>query len=440
MLAALFLSTCISACTQTEPVPTSVVVTPELINSEESDAVISRTPTTESQTETQAELLTADVFSSESDFCLPEIEDSAFTLTCEQDTLRITQNEKRRKADISLFRDITIEAGSVLIEAVTSSIASADVKSDQNVYGFYLVDSTGTFQALRIQGPYFNFESGIRSAELEIEEQLNPSFSPQIRLGGQENHWKMACDQDICEAYVNESLIGRIPAAINGEIAAVGIFSASAWDESFGEVIFNSLSVNSAEAMLAEAEPFILEDDLLSDKGTFTKTGMSGAFSDYGTDGFGFSPVIPYGYYGAKTGPAIQDVAVNAKVRMDIDTDRPGSQYGGLICRSSQDGMYMAVIGIDGTYTIYRDTPQSPFALLAEKRSEAILPGYTENELKLVCQGNTIEFYINGALVESFEDQRYGLVYGRAGIYTKAGGDPQPDAIIFSDLSIRELE
>lgn len=435
ILAALILT----ACAQTEPTPTSVAVTPELNGSEKSEVTESIAPTVESQPEALSTLLLEDIFSGDSTFCLPEVETSAFTLKCDQNTLRISQNENRRKSDIFLFRDSAVEAETVNLEAVTTSIASVDVKSDQNVYGFYIVDSVGVFQALRIQGTYFNFESGIRNAELEIEEQTNPSFSPQIRLGGQENHWKMVCGNEICEAYANDTLIGRVPAATNGEITAAGVFTASAWDESFGEVIFSNLALYNAEELLAEAQPFILEDELKSDEGTFSQTGMSGAFSDYDADGFHFSPVIPYGYYGAKTGPALRDVEISAKVKMDIDTDRPGSQYGGLICRSSQDGMYMAVIGVDGTYTIYRDTPQSPFALLAEKRSDAILPGYTENELKLVCQGNSIEFYINGTMVESFKDQRYGLIYGRAGIYTKAGGDPQPDAIIFSDLSIREL-
>ena len=69
---------------------------------------------------------------------------------------------------------------------------------------------------------------------------------------------------------------------------------------------------------------------------------MSGAFNEYDTEGFHFSPVIPYGYYGAKSGPALQDMEISAKVKMEIDPDKPGSQYGGLICRSSRDGMYMA--------------------------------------------------------------------------------------------------
>ena len=126
--------------------------------------------------------------------------------------------------------------------------------------------------------------------------------------------------------------------------------------------------------------------------------------------------------------------------KAQIDPEKRGTQYAGLICRSSKDGMYMAVIGVDGTYTIYRDTPQKPFTLLAERKSAAIQSGLAENRLRLVCKGNNIDFYINDQQVEALTDTRYNLNFGRAGIYTKAGGDPHPDAIVFSDLTIREIE
>jgi hypothetical protein len=194
------------------------------------------------------------------------------------------------------------------------------------------------------------------------------------------------------------------------------------------------------DAAMPAFSNFTLQDDLTADNGVFSATGMSGAFSAYDADGFHFSPVIPYGYYSAKSGPALQNVDVRATVSMDIDPESSGSQYAGLVCRSSRAGMYMAVIGVDGSYSVYRDTPAKPFSLLAEKRSDAILSGArAANALRLVCSGDTIDFYINEQLVESLTDSRYQLDYGRAGIYTKAGGEPSEDAIIFRDLSIEEI-
>lgn len=427
-----------AACTpaQAQPTPGSAAVTSELSDSAP-DAAVSSSATAATAL---PGLLPEDIFSGESIFCLAESSTSAFTLACEQNNLHVTQNENRHKADISLFRDYPIVTGQFSLEADVISLANENVRSDQNTFGFFFVDSTGIFQALRVQGMYFNFESGVKSAQLEIEEQLATAYSPDILFGGQHNHWNLVCNQNACEAYVNGKLAGRAPNTTNGEISAVGLFTTSTWDENFGELTFSNLSMSSEDETLSTLQPFTLADELTSDQGAFAQSGLSGAFHNFEEDGFHFSPVIPYGYYAAKTGPALKNVEVSAKVKMEIDPDRSGSQYGGLVCRSSRAGMYLAIIGVDGTYNIYRDTPARPFALLAEKSSDVILPGWQVNELKLVCEGDTISFYINGQMVETLTDTRYRLNYGRAGIYTKAGGEPQTDAIIFSDFVMSEIE
>jgi hypothetical protein len=98
------------------------------------------------------------------------------------------------------------------------------------------------------------------------------------------------------------------------------------------------------------------------------------------------------------------------------------------------------VIRSDGIYFIYRDTPSRPMALLARKSSDLIhTGGLAENRLRLDCVGSQLDFYINGSLEESLDDTRMGLNFGRAGLFTKAGGNPNPDAFIFSDFSVREI-
>jgi hypothetical protein len=407
-------------------------------------------PTMEAQTlPTQAILATATsipglvpegVFQQNSEFCQPELVGSSFTLACDQNTLSITQAEGRRKVDALLMRSQTVNAEQFNLEADVTSLASQDVKSDQNAYGFYFLDADGVYKAVRVQGQYLDFETWDTSSEPQVQTQLSPSFSPAIKYTGQENHLRLACTQAGCELYANETLAGRWQTGISGKVQTIGLFTASAWDELFGQVSFRNLTISDREEAMPSLADYHMQDDLKSNTGTFSATGLSGAFNDYDQTGFHFSPVIPYGYYSAKTGPALQDVDVYATVTMDIVPDRPGSQYAGLVCRSSRDGMYMAVIGVDGTYTIYRDTPQKPFTLLAEHKSDAILSGGSPNALRLVCSGNNIDFYINGQLVESLTDTRYQLNYGRAGIYTKAGGEPSAKTIIFSDLSIEEIE
>lgn len=432
ILTCLVLLAGLSACApdQTEPV---VELTPELPDAAETPAVL-HTPTP------LPGLLPVEVFSAGSAFCLPETERSSFDLNCSQDTLTVTQAADRLKIDGLLTRGAQVEAGQFNLEVDTLSLASGEVKTDQNAYGFYFVDQDGVYKAVRVQGQYFNFETWSLEVEPQIQTQLRPAYSPFIKPAGQVNHWRLACSPEYCDLYANEELVGRSTNGINAPVNTVGIFTSAAWDELFGQVDFSALDIHSQDERMPVFEPYELSDSLRSESGTFSQIGLSGAFSDYQDDGFHFSPVIAYGYYGAKAGAALENVEVSAKVRMQVDPDKPGSQYGGLICRSSKEGMYMAVIGVDGTYTIYRDTPQKPFTLLAERKSDAILPGLVENELRLVCSGNTIDFYVNGQQVEALTDTRYNLNYGRAGIYTKAGGEPNEDAIVFSDLSIKEIK
>ena len=386
-------------------------------------------------------LLPQDAFVTGSDFCQSEVPGSSFTMTCDQGSLSVTQAEGRRKVDALLLRGQDVNAAQFNLEADVTSLASVDVKSDQNAYGFYFLDDDGFYKAVRVQGQYFNFETWNTSATPELETQLDPSFSPAINYAGQENHLRLACTQDACELIANETLVGRWQTGISGKVQTVGFFTASAWDELFGQVRFQSLTLSDVDAAMPVFSDYTLQDDLRVDNGVFSATGMSGAFNNYDESGFHFSPVIPYGYYSTKSGPALQNMDIRATITMDIDPEGSSSQYAGLVCRSSRAGTYMAVIGVDGSYSIYRDTPAKPFSLLAEKFSDAILSGAkAANALRLVCSGEDISFYINEQLVESLTDSRYLLNYGRAGITTKAGGEPNEDAIIFSDLSIEEIQ
>jgi hypothetical protein len=204
-------------------------------------------------------------------------------------------------------------------------------------------------------------------------------------------------------------------------------------------VTLKGFEVVHADPDSQDSQTYTLSDDLSIDRGTFSDRGLAGAFNAYQTDGFHFSPVVPFNFYSARTGPSFSDVSVEVVITMEIEPGVSGSQFAGVVCRASQEGSYMAVIKVDGTYTIFRDTPQRPLAVLARKASDAILPGRSANKIRLDCRGDQINFYINGAQIESLTDTRYKVDFGRTGLYTKAGGDPNEDAIIFSDLSITEL-
>ncbi len=419
---------------------TSKQISSERISTE---ATIAPTSTPITPTESLSEslpLLDQITFQPESPLCQPEQAGSAFRLECANEVLSIQQNENRRGVDLLLQRMISISYTTPFtLEIITTSTPADNSEMDENQYGLLFVDAAGIQYAVRFQGQYFNLETWSQGEEIKATKLYNMSYSPYLKTGGHSNQIQVTCTDEICDLLFNEEFSGRFLIDLSERITEIGIFTASDWNEQFGQVTFQDLIIGKTENPDSQSALFTLEDDLTGDHSTFSQSGLSGAFNTFDENGFHFSSLIPYGYYAAKANPSLADVAVSAVVRMEIDSSGSSSRYAGLICRSSQDGMVMAVIRADGTYSIFRDTPQRPFALLAERKSDTILTGVTDNVLKLECIGNQINFYVNGTQVEALTDSRYGLQFGRSGLFTKAGGEPSPDAIIFKDLVIKEI-
>jgi hypothetical protein len=428
----------VSGCQPPVGKPEALIQTPIFPSIESTDSTPTLIPDFE-PTEVHGELLFADDFEGDSPFCLAEPDSSAFTSSCLNNELTLSQSQIRRKLDILFAREVSIQSGAFSFEIEVLSEASKEAKSDQNIYGIYFIDESGQYHVLRLMAQYFDFETWSINEGMKVEEKTNLVFTPLISSSGKSNSLMLNCSEYGCDFFANGHLAGRSSIGITGNVKAIGLIALSEWDQQFGQVKFKDLQIYTLPEDKINSELYILEDSLTSGSEIFAGTGLSGAFRQYDSDGFHFSPVIPYGYYGVKGGPGLSDMSVSATVRMEITPGVSSSQYAGLVCRSSQDGMIIAIIRADGSYTIYRDTPQRPFAVLAQKSSDAILPGIAENKLQLDCIGNQIDFYINKAKVESLTDTRYGLRYGRAGLFTKAGGAPDPDAVIFSNFSVTEI-
>jgi hypothetical protein len=378
-------------------------------------------------------------FSNDAVFCAEEPADSPFSLSCAEGALTVSQTESRRKTDIYLLREESLTSGRFSLTADINSQPVNIDKLDQNQFGFYFTKPSGTSYVLRVQGQYFNFEEWEITDSIEVVSAYNKTYAPAIYSAGRTNNFQLTCGWDICDLFANDTLIACLPFGTGNGISALGFFTASDWDQQFGSITMKSLNAIEIPGGFPELQHFYLLDDLSSDYGTFSQMGLSGAFSEFEEDGFHFSPVIPYGYYAAKTGPSLADVSISVVVNMDIDPGVKATQYAGVVCRSSLEGKYMAVLRADGTYTIFRDTIQRPLALLAQDQIEGIQSGRSDNKIRLDCVGDTIALYINNTLVESFTDSRNGIRYGRAGLFTKAGGAPYSDAIVFSDFSIEEI-
>ena len=382
------------------------------------------------------------VFQPESSLCQDEQTGSAFSMECKDFVLSIHENENRRGADILLQRKTPVNFSlPFTIEITISSVPAYKDEMDKNQYGLLFTDADRNAFAVRFQGQYFDLESWIQLSNTEIKTTAiyNMSYSPYLKTGGEPNLVQITCSDGICDLFINGSFTGRFPISMNSALAEIGIFTASDWDEDFGQVIFKDFTIQETPDTAFQSMPYRIEDTLQTESNTFSQSGLSGAFNEVSDDGFHFSPLIPYGYYAAKVNPSLSDISVSAVVHMEIDPSNSSSRYAGLVCRSSQEGMYMAVIRADGSYSIFRDTAQHPFALLAERQSDTILSGDTDNTLKLECFGDQINFSINGTQVESLTDSRYEIKFGRSGLFTKAGGEPSPDAIVFKDLMIEEI-
>jgi len=377
-------------------------------------------------------------FSNDRVFCVSEPAASPFSLACGSGALVVSQAERARKTDIYLLREQLLSAERFSLTAhVLSEPADMDT-FDQNQFGFYFKDTEGKTYALRIQGQYFSFEEWEITDGVEVVDAYNSTYTPTIYFAGRTNEFTLTCGWESCDLYANGALIARSPFGTGNGINAIGYFTASYWDEQFGSVTLERFEAEEISGNLPELQTFTLADDLTNDLGTFSKMGLSGAFSDFEDDGFHFSPVIPYGYYSAKADPALADASVSVVVNMDMVPGEKATQYAGLICRSSFDGKYIAILRVNGTYTIYRDAVRRPFALLTKGEVEGIQAGRADTDLRLDCVGDNISLYINDMLMESLTDTKFGLRYGRTGLFTKAGGGAHSDAVIFSDFSIEE--
>jgi len=431
ILFSLFLGACSSPAdtpADAQPVVPTIASTPSAATTPESPTAAP-----------YAQLFKPEGLNEASPFCVPEGAESQFVVSCAENEITIEESDLRRGTDIILTREIPVDVFGFSLETEVTSLPSVPARLDQNQAGFYFQTVDERQFALRLQGQYFNFEEWTVENGKEKTITLNQSYAPAMLSAGRPNNMRLVCVPDNCDLFANETLAGRFPLTDTTGFTAIGYFAASPWYERFGTVTISKLTIEELSATRPETQPYILVDDLTADYGSFAQMGLSGAFSDFEADGFHFSPVIPYGYYSAKAGPALHDVSVSATVEMDFTPGVPATQYGGVMCRASNEGMVTAVLRANATYTIYRDSVRRAFAMLATEPVESIQEGRSAHRMQLDCIGDLISLYIDGEQVESLTDTRYGIQYGRSGLYTKAGGAAYSDAIVFSDFEISEI-
>jgi len=363
---------------------------------------------------------------------------SPFQVACQQYTAEIScLADESQDQPVSAYWGFPLATDRFILEANITSLIPKGQAKDMNQYGFFFMDDENVVHKWQMESGFYQLTEEILGDDEEQFPILNTSFSPSIQLANRMNQFRLVCQSMGCEYWVNSELIAKTNTSTPPSVKHIGFFSQKQKDEFFGSIRIENIRVSIPLNAELLPKKFSLVDDLRSDKGTFNNIGLSGAFRNYEEDGFHFSPVVPYGYYGVKTQPAMQNMSISAKVKLNPEHSSQ-SMYGGLTCRASQDGMYIAVIRNTGKYSIFRDNVKDPLTLIAQNYSDAVQIDGTPNHLQLDCKGNTIRFYINGILVGSIEDDS-NLQFGRAGFFTKAGQNPHEDAIVFSDFSLEEL-
>ena len=117
-----------------------------------------------------------------------------------------------------------------------------------------------------------------------------------------------------------------------------------------------------------------------------------------------------YAYY-------IYDGVTYDNVRLDINYENRGvnSQQVSLICQMSDEGWYEFAVQSDGLWRLYAFTDQ--FYQIASGGSKYIKTGKEVNEYTLICEGNTLSFFINGVepTGSPHVDRKYALRWGEVG-------------------------
>jgi len=440
----------LSACSQPTPTPTiSIPTSPATLSPTPAPTETPEVSTPQAIQSTADDLMPIQTFDdSSSPFCQSPVDltkTGGLTYACTNGKFTFSTAPGAKENDKYLRITEPIQPATAF--TVEADLVSRGVQGnpDQNNYGFILgIDTTHTY-TLRFKGQYYRFEKNLlkknylmADAEIYVNKNWNWNYSPSFKPAGNTNHIQLICGGGFCILNINQSLAARFNLDQEINISSLALFAEVGYYKPFGSVEVDNLHIYLPPDNTAIQSAYTFSDALLSDKGTFPKTGLSGAYNRYQADGFHFSAVISFGYYGVKTDPALGNVSISASVVLKPDNIN-SSMYAGLVCRSSVEGMYFAIIRENGYFSIFRDNPTRGLFMLTQAKSREILTGGAANQLRLDCVGSTITFYINSKKVASLQDDTFKLVFGRSGFFTKAGKNPDVSAITFSNLEIKEV-
>lgn len=127
-------------------------------------------------------------------------------------------------------------------------------------------------------------------------------------------------------------------------------------------------------------------------------------------------------------------------VRIEARVDNRGINKNNvlLVCRASDEGLYLVNIANSGLYAMYAyNGVKKSYARIADGGSNKIKVGKEVNDYALVCKDKTLTLYINGVETRKYTDNQYALRRGQVGVGV-ASEDLVPVKLEFEYVTIRE--
>lgn len=125
-------------------------------------------------------------------------------------------------------------------------------------------------------------------------------------------------------------------------------------------------------------------------------------------------------------------------VRLDVEVENRGANTNNvlLVCRYSDEGLYLVNIANSGLYAMYAyDGHSDAYYRMADGGSKLIRTGKETNTYTLICEGKTLTLGINGEEVRSYTDNKYVFREGGVGIGV-ASEDIMPVKLEFEYVNI----
>jgi len=113
------------------------------------------------------------------------------------------------------------------------------------------------------------------------------------------------------------------------------------------------------------------------------------------------------------------DPYIYEDVRIDVEVENRGANTNNvlLVCRSSDEGLYLVNVANSGLYAMYAyEASSDSYYRMADGGSTLIKTGKEINTYTLICEGKTLTLGINGEEVRSFTDNKYVFRDGEVGI------------------------